>query len=458
MGVNNGYDIGVNGRDLILKTSGKIYVKVADKFYELDFKNEQKKNSTKSSEEKQSDVVLLDTLTTEDYPGDNKIVINNDDIYITKGGSYKKINDSKEAQQSSASFESFDNKSDDLFIKISDNVWGFGKTSSGYNIEFLQDDRVKWNDYLFYNSVKDYFFGDVYGNVGEDEDLFWETVFFNKSGEDKKTWTAKSKSEIESTVLNGVYRNDVQVEIKDFSSLYNCFWGSQSAFDAEISKYAGEYAIVEFEKWSGVFSPKSNITIGKCSAIVTAVIDDSAIIKFKDDNVTLNPDTIQQTEDTIVFYEKEDIAFLDILNSDLKVYNNFLQKEDDIRVRLGNLSTLDGYSGIGSVFNKNVTIKNPPFILNSNGSGGINDVFCWNTEGELSGTFVVYVKTSIEDLYKKYEELSNKVKTLESNYSTFTNQYNKLLEKVTTLETSNKNLKQQYDSLLERIKKLEDKT
>jgi hypothetical protein len=122
MGVNNGYDIGVNGRDLILKTSGKIYVKVADKFYELDFRNEQKKDSTKSSEVKEPDVVLLDTLTTESYPGDNKIVINNDDLYLTKGGSYKKINDSKEVQQSSASFESFDNESDDLFIKISDNV------------------------------------------------------------------------------------------------------------------------------------------------------------------------------------------------------------------------------------------------------------------------------------------------------------------------------------------------
>jgi hypothetical protein len=122
MSVSNGYDIGVNGRDLILKTSGKIYVKVADKFYELDFRNEQKKDSTKSSEVKEPDVVLLDTLTTESYPGDNKIVINNDDLYLTKGGSYKKINDSKEVQQSSASFESLDNESDDLFIKISDNV------------------------------------------------------------------------------------------------------------------------------------------------------------------------------------------------------------------------------------------------------------------------------------------------------------------------------------------------
>ena len=96
MGVSNGYDIGVNGRDLILKTSGKIYVKVADKFYELDFKNnKQEKNtdSSKSLEAKTPDVILLDTLSKENYPGDNKLVINNDELYITKGGFYKRNQD-----------------------------------------------------------------------------------------------------------------------------------------------------------------------------------------------------------------------------------------------------------------------------------------------------------------------------------------------------------------------------
>lgn len=101
MGVSNGYDIGVNGRDLILKTSGKIYVKVADKFYELDFKNnKQEKNtdSSKSLEAKTPDVILLDTLSKENYPGDNKLVINNDELYITKGGFYKKVNDTTSSQ------------------------------------------------------------------------------------------------------------------------------------------------------------------------------------------------------------------------------------------------------------------------------------------------------------------------------------------------------------------------
>jgi hypothetical protein len=141
MGVSNGYDIGVNGRDLILKTSGKIYVKVADKFYELDFRNEKTKtDTTESSEITQSDVVLLDTLTKENYPGDNKLVINNDELYITKGGFYKKVNDSTASQQTDA-VEFNNSSSDNLFVKVSDNIWSLGDVSAGSEIEFLQDPK-----------------------------------------------------------------------------------------------------------------------------------------------------------------------------------------------------------------------------------------------------------------------------------------------------------------------------
>lgn len=137
MGVNNGYDIGVNGRDLILKTSGKIYVKVAEKFYELDFRNTkqdtQKTESDQSQESKTSDIVFLDTLSKENYPGDNKLVINNDELYITKGGFYTKINVTASSQTEDAvtSYSSDlvvneiteDEVVDDtLFIQINDGV------------------------------------------------------------------------------------------------------------------------------------------------------------------------------------------------------------------------------------------------------------------------------------------------------------------------------------------------
>lgn len=133
MGVNNGYDIGVNGRDLILKTSGKIYVKVADKFYELNFRNEEQNNKTESSESKEaktSDVILLDTLSNENYPGDNKIVINNDELYITKGGFYKKVNVATSSQSEDVAtsypetveYSNPISQSDNLFAKIDENI------------------------------------------------------------------------------------------------------------------------------------------------------------------------------------------------------------------------------------------------------------------------------------------------------------------------------------------------
>lgn len=448
MGVSNGYDIGVNGRDLILKTSGKIFVKVADKFYELDFKNEHKKEVKRPSEVKESDIVFLDALSKTTYPGDNKLVINNNTLYVTKGGNFKKIvNSEEEVHLTTSSSELVDVKPDNLFTKISDNTWGLGKSLTGYNMRLIQEDFVEWNDYTFYNSVKRYFFEDVYGNLGKNADEFWENIFFNKTGENKKEWSAKSKSEIESIVLTDVYKNNKPVGIKDFSSLYNSFWRTQKEFDIEMSEYLGKYAVIEFEEWSYVFSPKHNITINECPAIVVGVVDDSAIVKFKGDAITLLPENIRQSKDTLVFYEKDDVAFLDVLDDNSKMQTKASQNENDVRIRIGNLNTLLGYSGIGAVFNKNVAIKNPPFVLNIDGSGNIGDSFYWDKDGELSGTFFKYI-----------DDLSEKVEALRSSYTIHLNQYNELLEKVSLLETLNSDLKQQYDLLLERIKKLEDKS
>ena len=43
--INNSQILGSGSTDLILNTRGKIYVKVGDRFYELDFKNEGNKES-----------------------------------------------------------------------------------------------------------------------------------------------------------------------------------------------------------------------------------------------------------------------------------------------------------------------------------------------------------------------------------------------------------------------------
>lgn len=386
MGVSNGYDIGVNGRDLILKTSGKIYVKVADKFYELDFRNEkQKTDITESSEATQSDVVLLDTLLKENYPGDNKLVINNDELYITKGGSYKKVNNSTVSNQSDT--VEFDNlSSNDLFVQISDSVWSLGESASGSDIEFVQNPNIIWNDYCFFNSVFSYFFDDIYGDF--DEETFWTNIFFNVTDSDSITWTAKNKSEIEKTIITNAYKDQVQVKITDFKDLYESFWYSENEFATKISEYKGSYAEINISSWSKAFSPKSEISINGYSALITTVIGDSLIVKFKEENATLNAGNIQKADGSLIICKKNGIAFLDVTNSDSIIYNNLSQDINDIRVRIGDLSSLDGYSGLGSIFNGNVVIKNGPFNLNSDGSGNIGSELSWDKDGKLHGSLI----------------------------------------------------------------------
>ena len=386
MGVSNGYDIGVNGRDLILKTSGKIYVKVADKFYELDFRNEkQKTDITESSETIQSDVVLLDTLLKENYPGDNKLVINNDELYITKGGSYKKVNNSTVSNQTDT--VEFDNlSSNDLFVQISDGVWSLGESASGSDIEFVQNPNIIWNDYCFFNSVFSYFFDDIYGDF--DEETFWMNIFFNVTDSDSITWTAKNKSEIEKTIITNAYKDQVQVKITDFKDLYESFWYSENEFATKISEYKGSYAEINISSWSKAFSPKSEISINGYSALITTVIGDSLIVKFKEENATLNAGNIQKADGSLIICKKNGIAFLDVTNSDSIIYNNLSQDINDIRVRIGDLSSLDGYSGLGSIFNGNVVIKNGPFNLNSDGSGNIGSELSWDKDGKLHGSLI----------------------------------------------------------------------
>ena len=385
MGVSNGYDIGVNGRDLILKTSGKIYVKVADKFYELDFKNnKQEKNtdSSKSLEAKTPDVILLDTLSKENYPGDNKLVINNDELYITKGGFYKKVNDTTSSQIEDVVSKT---SSNNLFVEAASGIWNIGEAISTYDVEFLQNPTVTWNDYLFFNTVRDFFFDELYGNFDEDA---LDSIFFNVTSDEPNTWLAKSKEEIEATTLSEMYKNGKQVSITDFADIYNSFWYSEELFNNVISEYIGPYATFSINNWTSVIKPKTKITIGQYDVIITSVIGDDVIVKFKDTDVAPSLNDIRKTTNTMCIYNKNDVVFLDIINSDISVYDSVLQNEEDVCVRIGSLDTLSNHSGVGVFFNKNVTIKNGPFILNSDGSGQIGTELCWDKDGHLSGSLI----------------------------------------------------------------------
>lgn len=101
MAVDLNYGIGVEGKNLVLKTLGRVYVKVKDRKYELKFRPEdyQELLSTINSKEDTTNIkssVLLLTNISEfsslEYPGDNVIIITRDGgFYFTENESYVQI-------------------------------------------------------------------------------------------------------------------------------------------------------------------------------------------------------------------------------------------------------------------------------------------------------------------------------------------------------------------------------
>lgn len=90
--INNSYIVGINGRNLVLNTLGRLYVKVRDRYYEIDFK---KLTESVEEKEKTSDFILeeagIDPKTYK-YPGDNKMIVTLDGkFYVTKNNEIKEI-------------------------------------------------------------------------------------------------------------------------------------------------------------------------------------------------------------------------------------------------------------------------------------------------------------------------------------------------------------------------------
>lgn len=101
MAVDLNYGIGVEGKNLVLKTLGRVYVKVKDRKYELAFRPEDIQqmiesyagNKTESVEFSDTLVISsLEELNTMEYPGDNIIIISQDGyLYFTSNGQFVEI-------------------------------------------------------------------------------------------------------------------------------------------------------------------------------------------------------------------------------------------------------------------------------------------------------------------------------------------------------------------------------
>lgn len=101
MAVDLNYGIGVEGKNLVLKTLGRVYIKVKDRKYELAFRPEdiqQLFKDTINTEEdslSNSSFITLDSYTDLEsytYPGDNVLVLTKDGyVYVTENNDYTQI-------------------------------------------------------------------------------------------------------------------------------------------------------------------------------------------------------------------------------------------------------------------------------------------------------------------------------------------------------------------------------
>lgn len=101
MAVDLNYGIGVEGKNLVLKTLGRVYVKVKDRKYELPFRPEdfrdlikQYSGNSKSNEDTAS-IILLNSandINDLEYPGDGVLILTRDGLfYYTESGEYTPI-------------------------------------------------------------------------------------------------------------------------------------------------------------------------------------------------------------------------------------------------------------------------------------------------------------------------------------------------------------------------------
>lgn len=103
MAVDLNYGIGVEGKNLILKTLGRVYVKVKDRKYELIFRPEDIRNQIESYLNKNNNdaefdfasilnVPTSDYLNSMEYPGDNVFIITTDGkVFITSANKYVEV-------------------------------------------------------------------------------------------------------------------------------------------------------------------------------------------------------------------------------------------------------------------------------------------------------------------------------------------------------------------------------
>lgn len=89
--LSNNSKVGDKGKDLILQTSGRVYVQVKDRFYEINFRGDDEEDKDEEKEETPQVIFVdnEDSLTDLQYPGDNYLILTKDGkFFITENEGY----------------------------------------------------------------------------------------------------------------------------------------------------------------------------------------------------------------------------------------------------------------------------------------------------------------------------------------------------------------------------------
>jgi hypothetical protein len=143
--INDSHAIGIDTRNLVLKTRGTLHVKVGDRYYEIDFRNlnGSTENEDEKNKEKEEYIISVESKDEIDgipYPGDNKLIVGLDgSIFVTKNNSVIDITPKKEIVSEEVQPE---NKQLEISSLNSASVEGKLYSSEGYSFDFANGEIV----------------------------------------------------------------------------------------------------------------------------------------------------------------------------------------------------------------------------------------------------------------------------------------------------------------------------
>lgn len=94
--LSNNTKVGDKNKDLVLKTSGRVYVQVKDRFYELNFRDDEIGDDKEEEKKEELPQIIIasdeDSVKSMEYPGDNHIIITEDGkFFISKDQDYEEL-------------------------------------------------------------------------------------------------------------------------------------------------------------------------------------------------------------------------------------------------------------------------------------------------------------------------------------------------------------------------------